>query len=131
MSAPLAARWQAKANDGAILLSPEARAVAANAIRDLASSDRIAGDTPIRALAVQPHAVHALLCCPRDVLHLRVGRLKSRTATLLAFDPTTGARGKGTWSRGFWWARLADETMLERVAAFVDGTREATDYHLQ
>jgi hypothetical protein len=79
----------------------------------------VAGDTPIRALAVHAQSVQIVLACPDELLHQRVGRLKSRTATVLSFDPAAGAGGKGTWSRGFWWARLTDETMIRAIEAYV------------
>lgn len=122
MSVPLPLRWQAKPDESdSIRLSQTARDIVASCIQDLATSDRVAGDTPIRALAVHEQGVHAVLACPRDVLNQRIGRLKSRTATVLSFNPAIGVGGKSTWSRGFWWARLTDEAMVSRVETYVNG----------
>jgi hypothetical protein len=119
-SAPLAVRWQGRPEEeGALVLSPVAREVAKKAILELAASDRVAGPTEIRSLAIQPNAIQMVLACPAEVLHQRVGRFKSRSATLLSFDPAAHAGGKGTWSRGFWWASLPDEATVATVAEFV------------
>src|SRR5687768_8858199 len=102
MSHPLDRRWQGVRQEGAVELSPYTRTNVDSTLRELANDDRVAGDTLIRALAVQPHAVQVVLACPIEKLQQRVGRLKSRSAT----------GGKGTWSRGFWWARLEDVAVL-------------------
>lgn len=120
MSHPLDRVWQARLDERAVALSPAARTLVADAIRELANDDRVAGDTPIRALSVQPHAVQIVLACPDPLLQQRVGRLKSRSATLLSFDPGAGAGGKGTWSRGFWWARLSEED-VPAAESYVQG----------
>lgn len=120
MATPLDVRWQGKPEEeGSLALSPHAREVAERSIRELAASDRVAGETEIRAIAVDANSVQVVLACPADELHQRVGRLKSRSATLLSFDPAIGIPGKGTWSRGFWWARLTDERAVAAVADFV------------
>jgi hypothetical protein len=122
MSASLPTVWQAKPNDrNSVCLSDAARSIVKNGIADLAMSDRVAGDTPIRALAVDSQAVQIVLGCPGELLSQRVGRLKSRTATILSFDPASGVGGKGTWSHGFWWARLTGEIVVDCVEAHVKG----------
>lgn len=121
-SSPLPTEWQRKAEpEGTISLSPQARELTTRSLLELAASDRVAGDTPIAAIAVQARATHLLLACPAGDLHQRVGRLKSRSATLLSFDPTAGTGGKGTWGKGFWWARLSSEQLVEAVRSFIVG----------
>jgi hypothetical protein len=120
MSDPLPQRWQGKPEpENAVTLSLFARELLVPSLHDLTQTDRLAGDTPVRALAVQPRSVQIVMGCPVDALHQRVGRLKSRSATLLSFDPATGIAGEGTWSKGFWWARLEDEALVSAAAAFV------------
>lgn len=120
MSHPLDRRWQGKTHDDrAVELSPFARTLVERSIRELSAEDRVAGDTPIRALAVQPRSVQVVLACPIGVLQQRVGRLKSRTATLLSFEPGSGVGGKGTWSRGFWWSRLEDDAVRDAIVSYV------------
>lgn len=120
MSAQLATQWQAKpVATGAIALSTHARQVVADSILDLAANDRVAGELRVRVLDVGEQAVHVLVESTEEGLSQRIGRLKSRTATLLSFDAAAGVGGKGTWSRGFWWASLPTEGSVERVAAFV------------
>jgi hypothetical protein len=53
-------------------------------------------------------------------MNQRIARFKSRSATLLAFRTELGVGGTGTWGRGIWWARIDDETALERVESFVE-----------
>lgn len=120
VSSPLPRRWQRRpAPEDAVRLSPSARDALAASIRELARSDRVAGDTPIRALAIQPASVQIVLACPSELLHQRVGRLKSRSATELSYAPGAGIGGAGTWGRGFWWARLGTEELLAAVESFV------------
>lgn len=102
----------------AVVLSPPARDAVTAAIRDLADHDRIAGDTPVAAVATTSHSVHVLLSCSSETLHQRVGRLKSRSATLLAFEAQLGVGGRNTWSRGFWWARFRAESTVQAVARY-------------
>jgi hypothetical protein len=64
-----------------------------------------------------------LLGCPATALHQRVGRLKSWSATPLSFSPGLGVGGRGTWNKGFWWAKLCDDAAVSAVAAFIDGSK--------
>lgn len=114
MSALLPAQWQNKPEpEGAVVLSPLAREAVARSIFELASSDRVAGETEIRVLGVQARSVHVVLACPAEKLHQRVGRIKSRTAA------NAGVGGKSTWGKGFWWARLKSERLVRSVESFV------------
>jgi len=120
MSAPLPARWQHRPEpEGAVVLSSFAREIVARSIFELASTDRVAGETEIRALGVQERSVHLVLACPVEKLHQRIGRLKSRSATLLSFEPDARVGGKGTWGKGFWWAHLRSEELVCSVQSFV------------
>lgn len=102
-----------------IRLSAVARDVVRRGILDLAATDRVAGETAVEAIAVEQYAVQALIACPAGSLHQRVGRFKSRTGTLLSFEPAAGCGGAGTWSQGFWWARLRDRDTLKAAASFI------------
>jgi len=81
--------------------------------------DRVAGNAPLLGLRVERSSVQLVFICPAQELSQRVGRLKSRTSTLLSFSPEAEAGGKGTWSTGFWWAELKDRDVLDRVVDFV------------
>ena len=70
-------------------------------------------------VGVQERCVHLVLACPVEKLHQRIGRLKSRSATLLSFEPDAGVGGKGTWGKGFWWAHLPSEELVHAVQSFV------------
>lgn len=120
VSAPLPQRWQGRPQPpGTVQLPDAAKELVATDLRKLAASDRVAGDTPLRTLAVRAESVQVLLSCPPPALHQRVGRLKSRTATLLSFAPGLNCGGYGTWGKGFWWACLEDEVAVSSVSAFV------------
>lgn len=120
MSDPLPTSWLALPPPaGALVLSPDARQQLLQDIRELAADDRIAGDTPLAAVAIAATSVQLVLSCPPEVLHRRVGRLKSRTATLLEFTPTLRMGGKGTWGKGIWWSRLDDPQLFRAVSSFV------------
>lgn len=120
MSAPLPQRWQDRpAPAGQVVLSSSACDQVAADVRELTATDRVAGDTPVCTLAVTPTCVQAVLSCPVADLRRRVGRLKSRTATLLSFRAELGVGGAGTWSRGFWRACLHSEDSVSQVSAFV------------
>ena len=61
--------------------------------------------------------------CPAEALHQRVGRLKSATSSGGSYA-SGGGVGRNTWSRGFWWARLDDDALVDAVEAFVNGEAE-------
>jgi hypothetical protein len=84
MSDALPTRWQSRPDaENAVALSPAACEIASTSILELTRSDRVAGETPVSALTVEPQSVQLVLTCPVDVLHQRVGRLKSRMLRLL------------------------------------------------
>ena len=89
-----------------VRLNHRARAQVGSDIRQLsaAGGDQVAGSTPVIGIAVEPTCVQLVVSCDAATSSQRVGRLKSRTATLLSFVPETGAGGKSTWGKGFWYA---------------------------
>jgi hypothetical protein len=120
MSDSLPVHWQCRPmRDGSVRLSPSALYFLANDLHDLVSSDRVAGGTLIHALALEPISVQLLISCPTASMNQRVGRLKSRTATLLSFRKELGIGGKGTWGKGFWWARIPSEATFHAVENFM------------
>ena len=116
---PIAVAAARSPRDRLVLLSSAARDVVRSSIVELAAQDRVAGGTPLAAVGATSTAVHVVLCCPLETLHQRVGRLKSRTATLLAFSPELGVGGRNTWARGFWSVQLPSATAVQVVARFV------------
>lgn len=119
-SEPLPVRWLCRPLPTEhVALPAVAVQLVSAAVRELADADRIAGNTPMAAIAVTPLWVQAVLSCPAAALGQRVGRLKSRLATLLSFEPALGIGGAGTWGRGFWWAALIDELAIGMASAFV------------
>jgi len=101
----------------AVSLSEAACRQVENDIRRLTSvgADRIAGDTHIFAVAARKSQVQVVLQCEEARLEQVVGRLKSRTATLLSFVPAHGTPGKHTWSKGFARIRCLDEKAVQRA----------------
>lgn len=80
----------------------------------VASDDRLEG-VELLACSVESHGVELLISCSPDSLQRAVGRLKSRSATLLGFRPELGLGAGRVWGKGFWRARLLLEE--ERAAA--------------
>lgn len=119
-SDPLPSHWKCRPmRDEVLRLPTDAFRFLGEDLRDLASSDRIAGGTQIKALTVTPCSVHLLIACSESTMHQRVGRLKSRSATLLSFRKQLGIGGAGTWGKGFWWARISDDSALNAVCKFI------------
>lgn len=118
-------RWQGcPAPIGHVALTTAVGERLVGTLHELAKSDRIAGGTAISAIAFAQHWVQLVLFCPAATLNQRVGRLKSRSATLLAYEPSLGVGGTGTWGRGFWWANLLDDVAVGLASSFVsDGGR--------
>jgi len=104
-----------------IMLTTDARNRLNQDIRELTTTqgDRVAGNLLVTGLAIEPTAVHLVLSCSEASLSQRVGRLKSRSATLLSFRPELGVGGSQTWGRGFWWARLPSEDVAALVSSFL------------
>jgi hypothetical protein len=106
---------------GHVLLSNLAQAQLRRDIVELTKpeGDRIAGHTPIWAMTVQSNAVQLVLSCENKDLKQKVGRLKSRLATLLSFNSELNVGGRNTWSKGIWYARLTSEGAVDRAAEYV------------
>ena len=100
----------------AVRLSVLAQESVRRRVFELAANDRVAGETVVRALAVGECAVQALIACPEALLQQRVGRLKSASSGMPAFNLGGDSH---TWGRGFWRARLLDEVTVEAVALFI------------
>jgi hypothetical protein len=112
--------WQCRVlRKDAVQLPPMAWQYVAYDLLDLASKDRVAGETAIRSIAVSPTFVQMLLSCPMEALQQRVARLKSRSSSLLSFRKELGVGGANTWGKGFWCARINDEPIVEKVADFI------------
>ena len=99
-----------------VRLSALAQTSVRRSVLELAANDRVAGETVVRALTVGEYAVQALIACPETSLQQRVGRLKSASAGMPAFNLGGESR---TWGRGFWRARLLDDVAVEAVAQFI------------
>lgn len=121
-SRPLPKAWKSKAflNDH-VTLSDRARGQVGADIRKLTATrgDRVAGSTPVIGIAVEPNCVQLVISCDAAALSQKVGCLKSRTATLLWFNPEIGIGGRSTWGKGFWYACFCDQRVVSRVVAFV------------
>jgi hypothetical protein len=112
-------RWnRCPPRGGVVKLSDAARSCVAADLQALASSDRVAGGTQIRAAEVGQLSVQLLVSCPQASMNQRIARLKSRSATLLTFRTELGVGGRGTWGKGIWWARIDDQATLKRVENF-------------
>jgi hypothetical protein len=82
--------------------------------------DRIAGDTQVFAVTAWVSQVQIVLQCEESRLQQVVGRLKSRTATLLSFDPAYCTPGKQTWARGFGRIRCPDQDAVRNAIDIVE-----------
>ena len=120
MSERLPERWKCyPARDGTVNLSAAARSFLAADLLALATSDRVAGGTIVRAWAIGLQSVQLVVSCPPASMNQRIGRFKSRSATLLGFRTELGAGGDATWGKGIWWARIDHESAVETVERFV------------
>ncbi|VXB49816.1 conserved hypothetical protein [Flavobacterium sp. 9AF] len=76
------------------------------------NGDRLVASLEIEWLDVEASKVEMLVWCEANLLHQKIGRLKSRTATLLSFAYPEDYFGKGTWAKGFWYARIENQESL-------------------
>jgi hypothetical protein len=83
--------------------------------------DRVAGGHPVIAAAFLPTQAHVLCQCNWASLDQVVGRLKSRLATLLLFEPHWSENDKRIWGRGFWTARILDYRLIDLAKRFIEG----------
>ncbi len=81
--------------------------------------DRIAGGNRVLAAAFLPDQAHVLMECDRDRVRQVVGRLKSRLATLLLFQPRWANAGRHIWGSRFWQAEIAQPELRAQVARFI------------
>ena len=102
-----------------VSLSESARSQVVSDIKHLSTHDRIAGDMPVYAVSVQRTYVQLVVKCDFERLSQKIGRLKSRTATLLSFVRDNRVGGANTWAKGFWCAGFLDEALQARVVQYV------------
>ena len=89
--------------------------LAAKAPKDLPkgyNKDRIIDGLKIKMLTIDPSKVEMLVFSDLEVLTQKIGRLKSRTATLLSFEYPETYVGKGTWGKGFWYSNILNKEDL-------------------
>lgn len=82
--------------------------------------DRVAGGHLVSAAAFRPMQAQMLFHCERDHLRQVVGRLKSRLAALLLFEPRWSNAGRRIWAKGFWAAELLDDEVGPKAKKFID-----------
>jgi len=82
--------------------------------------DRVAGGHPVLAASFLPTQAHVLIRCNRDALNQVIGRIKSRLATLLLFEPQWSQRGRRIWARGFWAAEISSDDVGDQVKKFIE-----------
>src|SRR5687767_4463984 len=69
-SASLPERWQARpVSEMSVQLSAAARTLVEKSVVELTENDRIAGNTPLRSLAVGNNKIELVICCPAEVLN--------------------------------------------------------------
>ncbi len=81
--------------------------------------DRIAGGIRVLAAAFLPDQAHVLMECDQGRVSQVVGRLKSRLATLLLFQPRWANQGRHIWGSRFWQAEIAQPELRAQVARFI------------
>jgi len=84
-------------------------------IKALIEGDRILEGTRLHAVRTSTFVVEVVLEYDPPRLPQIVGRLKSRTATLLSFEKELGIGGASTWGSGFWHAVLPSDQALAGV----------------
>lgn len=96
------------------LLSEKAMAQLKSDIENLCqdNKDRIIDGLKIKMLTIDPSKVEMLVFSDLEVLPQKIGRLKSRTATLLSFEYPETYVGKGTWGKGFWYSNILNKEDL-------------------
>ncbi|THF51806.1 hypothetical protein E6C50_08605 [Flavobacterium supellecticarium] len=96
------------------LLSEKAIAQLKSDIENLCqdNKDRIIDGLKIKMLRIDPSKVEMLVLSDAAVLAQKIGRLKSRTATLLSFEYPETYVGKGTWGKGFWYSNILNKEDL-------------------
>ena len=88
-------------------------------LRELCQSDRVAEGTQILALNVTFNKVEMLIRTQEKELTQVVGRLKSRSATIVIWS-LGDLNLKRIWSRGFWIAEIEDKNTIEKVIEYIE-----------
>lgn len=120
-SQPLRSRYLAQRCEAVVLSQDDAtqlRQWLLDLTRD--GGDRVAGGHPVSAAAFRPRQAHVLLRCEHDKLGQVVGRIKSRLATLLLFEPRWSKAARHIWAKGFWAAELLDEDAGQKAKQFIE-----------
>lgn len=118
---PLQSRYAGQSR-GAVTLSKEDATSLHEWLLKLTSEggDRTAGGQPVLAAAFMPMQANVLLRCRRDRLRQVVGRIKSRLATLLLFEPRWSNSGRHIWGKGFWAAEILDDDIARQAKGFIE-----------
>ena len=91
-------------------------------LRQLCQSDRVTEGTEILALNVTPSKVEMLISTQEKELTQVVGRLKSRSATIVLWS-LGDLELKRIWSKGFWTAEIEDKHTIEKVIEYIERER--------
>ena len=120
-SRPLRARYLAQPCDAIVLSNQDEMQLRAWLLQLTShDGDRVAGGHQISAAAFHPTQAHMLFRCERDRLSQVVGRIKSRLAALLLFEPRWSKRGRRIWAKGFWAAELLDDDTGQKAKTFIE-----------
>lgn len=86
-------------------------------IQDLArtNGDRVAGNTPIHVVSIEPTCVHLIISCDAEKLIQKLGRLKSRSSSLL--------HREFTWGAGFWYSEFYEPRIIQRLETHITEAR--------
>ncbi len=82
------------------VFSNENKAFLVDEIRNLASSDRILDSLVVHNIQVDDYYIELLIEEDPKKKKKKIGRLKSRLATLLSFKFPNQYKGKNTWAKG-------------------------------
>jgi hypothetical protein len=84
------------------------------------NGDRLANHTKIFELHISNHCVNMIAKIAKDNISQVIGRIKSRTATLLSFNIDNQISGKHTWCKGFWFYELNNDIIENKAIQFVE-----------
>ena len=124
--ATLPSKWNPKPQNESLVLSPELQGFVQASIEELTAKDRVGKQFELTTVCVFPNHVQLLGRCLQQQLNQTVGRLKSRTATLLSFETKGTVGGAGTWTQGFWKSQLLGDVAITKVANFLEHQKEFT-----
>ncbi len=107
-----------------VSLGPKERESVGDAIRYLAreDGDRLAGNTPIHLLSVEPTSVQMVTSCEYGDLAQIVGRLKSRSAREALLNRVWGDPPAMVWGKSFWYSQFCDANVVKRIEGYIQGS---------